>query len=132
MQQILRSLRKKKTLRRLAAVWLFLLAVELFCPAFGDAESVIAAGHKDSQCTAAADAGEQNESGVSMTATDSDHQNHEQSVCHDECLCHATAIPSINIVTLTETIIDRENIAFRYGDPVFNSLPPPYQPPKQS
>ncbi len=131
--QMLRSLRKKKNLRRLAAFWLFLLVIEFFCPVFGDGESIIAANLDASRCTAVSTVKENDRSGgVSMTAGDPDHQSHEQAVCHDECLCHATAIPSINIINHDKAIISRESIAFRYGDPLFNSLPPPFQPPKRS
>ena len=93
----------------------------------------LAAEFDNSECTAVSTIKETDtDAGVSMTAGDPDHQNHEQAVCHDECLCHATAIPSINIVNLNQVVIYHEGIAFRYGDPLFNSLPPPFQPPKQS
>jgi len=133
MQRLIRSIRKKKNLRRLAALWLFLLVIEFFCPVFGDEESIIVAGLNDSQCAVVSAIKENDKNaGISITAGDPDHHNHEQSVCHDECLCHATAIPSVNIITLKQSVTGSQSIAFRYGNPVFNSLPPPFQPPKNS
>ncbi len=133
MQRFYKIIKRKRNLRRFAALWLFLLVIELFCPAFGDAESIIAAEFNFSQphfATLVEAKGKSSESSIS--ACDGHDQNHEKVPCNDECLCHATAIPSVNIVTLKQTAFRDGERPFRYGDPLFNSLPLPFQPPKRS
>jgi hypothetical protein len=140
MQSIFRFIKRKKNRRRLCAVWILLIAIELLCPAFSHERAFAAA--------AAAPDSPRRETIVSETAVDQDDealqsflltddsQNHggqqQQSVCNDECLCHASAIQHLAVPTIEPLPLPGERIASISGRLVYNSLPPPYIPPKRS
>lgn len=127
-------IKKKRNLRRLSAVWLFLLAVELLCPVFCD-ETVTAAeisSPRPAAVSVISYKSNKNTDDASISSNYQTGENHGQTICNDECLCHATAIPGIDITAFKPIMVSGERIAFQYGDPLFNSLPPPFQPPKQS
>ncbi len=132
MQRLFRVIKKKRNLRRLIAVWLLFVMIELFCPALCGTQTFAAEINfppdeiniSVNQKNAAAE--------ISLSAGNHKDQNHQQTVCNDECLCHATAIPN-SIVPPKEPVSFRsEQITFHFGEPVYNSLPPPYHPPKLS
>ena len=134
MLSIYKKIKKKRNLRRISAVWLFLLAVELFCPAFcGDS---VYADEIDAPRSASvsifSNESKNKSDDASISSYDQSGDDHGQTVCNDECLCHATAIPGIDVIAFKSTKVNGERIAFRYGEPLFNSLPPPFQPPKRS
>lgn len=133
MQKVFRFIKKKRNLRRLSVAWLFLLMIELFCPVFCDEPSFAAKlnSPKSQQTVLIKSQNKSNETSIS-TCEHQNSGNHDETVCNDECLCHATAIPSINGIDLKQTVVCAESIAFYYGKPLFNSLPPPFQPPKKS
>jgi hypothetical protein len=132
MHKVYRIIRRKRNLRRLAVLWVFLLVIELFCPVLGDEQAFAAEiPTPKTRITTAVDKSDES-SQTSLDVCREQDRHHEQTSCNDECLCHATAIPSINIISFNETVSRNESIPFRYGNPVFNSLPPPFQPPKNS
>jgi hypothetical protein len=127
-------IKKKRNLRRLSAVWILLVAIELFCPAFCDEPAFAAEVNSPrSEVSFSVDDADKT-SGQTFVSADEDQNicRQDKSVCNDECLCHATAIPSLNFAVSKETFTSKERLPFTYGEPVFNSLPPPYQPPKNS
>lgn len=133
MQKVLRIIRKKRNLRRLSALWLCLVMLELFCPVFCDEPSFAAQinSPKAEATSTVKDSSESSRTSISGC----DHQNsgsHEQTVCNDECLCHAVAMTGFAAADLKDPSSESARIALRYGNPVFNSLPPPFQPPKNS
>ena len=132
MQKVFRFIKKRRNLRRLSVVWLFLVIIELFCPVFCD-EPTFAANLNTEQAAVnySIEKSEDN-SQNSISAYDQQNFGEEKANCNDECLCHAMAVLSLNIVNLKDSFITREDIDFSYGEPVFNSLPPPYLPPKNS
>lgn len=132
MQKVFRIIKRKRNLRRLSAVWLCLVILELFCPVICEEPNsatlinsqkteVIASIEKDSDANK-----------TSISALEQSTDKSEQSNCEDECLCHANVITSLNFVDLRDSFDKDEQIVFSYGEPVFNSLPPPFQPPKNS
>ena len=132
MLKIFRIIKRKRNLRRLSAVWLFLVVIELFCPVICD-EPTFAAAFNTSQTTLISSIDETNKnSQTSLSDYNSQTSGEEGTLCNDECLCHAMAVLSQSIVNIKESTIHNETIAFSYGEPVFNSLPPPFQPPKNS
>lgn len=131
-QTAFRVIKRKKNLRRLGAVWLCLVILELFCPVICEEpnSATLINSTKNEKIASIS-----NNSDLDKTAISTLEQyanNSEQSKCVDECLCHANPINSFNFVDLKDSIINDEQIAFSYGEPVFNSLPPPFQPPKNS
>jgi len=132
MQKIFRVIKRRRNLRRLSVVWLSLVIIELFCPVFCDDNTF--AAEINSQQTTVSYSIEKKEDSSQHSISADDHQNsdEEQANCNDECLCHAMVVLSLNIVTLKDSFIAGEHIDFSYGEPVFNSLPPPYLPPKNS
>lgn len=132
MQKVYRIIKRKRNLRRLSAVWLFLVVIELFCPVLCD-EPAFAAEINCPQSAITLSVTDKDEplnsvaSSASFQSTD-DHQ----SFCDDECLCHAAAIPSLNGINVRQLYSRSEAIRLSYGKPLFNSLPPPFQPPKNS
>lgn len=130
MYGIFHSLRKRAVKRRFVALWFCLVAIELFCPAL--CEQTFAETSNFSQ--AELNISTKTKSGTSETSLSScdDQGEHGQSVvCNDECLCHAIAIPSVAI-RMDPLSVQRERIAVRFHETAFNSLPPPYLPPKVS
>lgn len=132
MQRIFRAVKKKRNLRRLGAMWLFLIVLELFCPVFCEMQT-FAAEPKFPSPEKTFSVDRENDSTENFVSA-CNHQNshHEQITCNDECLCHATAIPNLGIIAHKESVVRSEPIAFNFGEPIFNSLPPPYHPPKLS
>jgi hypothetical protein len=133
MLKVFRIIKRKRNLRRLSAVWLCLVFVELFCPVICD-EPTFVAQNKSSQTEIAASmAGKDDNAPTVMTACNNQETgNHEDPVCGDECLCHAHIVTSLNSFNFSESIFRREKISFNFGNPILNSLPPPFQPPKHS
>ena len=134
MQRVFRIVKKKKNLRRLSVVWLFLVTVELFCPVFCETRAFAAEPNippTEKKLSLERKAGSPDDSATVTASDDLSRTRNNQIVC-DDCLCHATAIPSINRVAPKEPFFCSERIAFHFGEPLFNSLPPPYHPPKLS
>lgn len=131
MRGILKLIRRKIVRKRVAVLWLGLVAIELFCPAL--CEIGTNASPLPSQSTAsvtiAVDGREESSTAISNCDTDGDHGTSGD--CNDECLCHAVAIPAI-AGDVGSTSIERTAIPLKNGFPIFNSLPPPYLPPKFS
>lgn len=132
MQSVFRTIKKKRNLRRLSAMWLFLIVLEMFCPVF--CEMPTFAAELDFSSTETVSLIDRKDDSTENSVTVCNHENnhHEQIVCHDECLCHATAIPNLGVIVRQESKVRNEPIAFNFGEPVFNSLPPPDHPPKLS
>ena len=120
-------------MRRMSLAWLFLLAIELFCPVFCD-EPAFAAELKSPQPSEINFViGKEDKPLYSALSLDAlENADDSEAFCNDECLCHATAIPSLNGITVRKLYFRSETINTSYGKPVFNSLPPPFQPPKNS
>lgn len=134
MSRIFRIIKKKKNKRRLTALWLLLVAIELFCPALcgnptfaaetsSPPANISSDDQKNSKC-------EQ----ISVSDCRSQNQNGQQQqiICNDECLCHAVAMRAIPFSIQKPTTRSNEKIAFLFSSPIFNSLPPPHRPPKNS
>lgn len=136
MQYILRVIKRKKNLRRLSAVWLLLIAIELLCPAFGDEQAFAAANLAQPETfvsVGTTSVGDLVNSNNSLSSSDSQAQNYQPTtVCNDECLCHATAIPNLVVPTVKPPTYPSERIVFLFGNPIHTSLPPPFHPPKIS
>ena len=132
MQGILKLIRRKIVRKRVAVLWLGLVAIELFCPALCEI-GTNAAPPPPSQSTVSviipADGRDDDRTAISNCENDGDHETSGD--CNDECLCHAVAIPSI-AGDVASSSIERTVISLKYGFPIFNSLPPPYLPPKFS
>jgi hypothetical protein len=136
MQNFFRIIKRKRNLRRLSAVWLLLIAIELLCPLLGD-EKAFAAEMVPSKTEIAAKSTVPNESGKPAASVSDNSENksnfHQSaSVCYDDCLCHATAIVHFSNLTIKSPFFRSEQIVSSVNRVVSNSLPPPYIPPKNS
>jgi hypothetical protein len=137
MQSIFRLIKRKKNRRRFCAVWILLIAIELLCPAFSH-ERAFAAAAPDSarrKTIVSETAVAQDDEALQSFLLTDDRQNHggqQQSVCNDECLCHASAIQHLAVPNIEPLSLPGERIASLSGRLVYNSLPPPYIPPKRS
>lgn len=132
MQKVFRIIKRKRNLRRLSAVWLCLVFVELFCPVIcEEPNSATLLNSRKTEIIASIEKmGDSGETSISTLEQSTDKS--EQSNCNDECLCHANVITSLNFVDLKDSFDKDGQIAFSYGELVINSLPPPFQPPKNS
>lgn len=132
MQKLFRFIKKRRNLRRLSVVWLALVIIELFCPVICD-EPTFAANLNTPQ-TSITRAIEETDDNSQAFMTGCNHQNSDEegNFCNDECLCHAVVVMSLNFVNLKDSVTTGERMTFSYGEPLFNSLPPPYIPPKNS
>ena len=125
------NFRRRFSKRRLAAVWLCLVAMELFCPVFCDEPAAAAANlnlpdiEVSSQIRASADS-------TGHSIGQSYLQPIDQSQpCNDECLCHAAPIPCV-IVGPKPGAHRSEPSLIGYANAFSSALPPPYLPPKFS
>lgn len=132
MPYFFKVVRKKRNLRYLSAVWLVLVALELLCPIFCE-NPAFAASLRSSKNTISYSTGNQNkESEDSVAVNQFQNRSNEESICSDECLCHAAALISFSDIDLNDESFHSERMAFAANLSVSNSLPPPYIPPKQS
>lgn len=132
MYGIFHFLRRRVAKRRFVAVWLCLVAVELFCPALCDDQTYAATTSNSSQTEISFSTNSKSDASETSLSACDDRARHAQStICNDECLCHATAIPSI-VVGMKSASIQTYRITPYFGESIFNSLPPPYLPPKLS
>lgn len=132
MQKLFRFIKKRRNLRRLSVVWLALVIIELFCPVICD-EPTFAANLNTPQTTVNRSIEEtDDDSQTFITGCNRQNSDEEGNYCNDECLCHAVVVMSLNFVNLKDSVTTGERMAFSYGEPLFNSLPPPYIPPKNS
>lgn len=131
MRGILKIVRRKIVRKRVVVLWLGLVAIELFCPALCEIGTNAAAlpGQSVVSAAASADRSEEGRTAISNCENDGDHE--PMGDCNDECLCHAVAIPSI-VGDVASSLTYRTSIPLKNDFPVFNSLPPPYIPPKFS
>lgn len=130
MRRVFRLIKKKRNLRHLSAMWLFLIVLELFCPVFCEQQTFAAEPNFPSAETAYSTYRRDGSAANFVSVCEHQNIHHEQVVCDEECLCHATAIPNLSIIVRKESVVRNEPIAFNFGEPVFNSLPPPFHPPK--
>lgn len=124
---------KKSRLPYLAVFLLLLVILELFCPVFCDEPSF--AAELNARNSVVGDSLENTDNSEQASISECRHQNsgdHQQNVCNDECFCHAFAISAYSQINLKEFATSRNRIGFSYSNPVLNSLPPPFQPPKNS
>ncbi|MCY7374668.1 MAG: hypothetical protein LH472_01690 [Pyrinomonadaceae bacterium] len=106
--------------------------IELFCPVFCDEPTFAAEQSSPPTLERNFAEGSNNQTEESISASRQLAQNNQQTICNDECFCHATAIPNLIIPPKEPALFNSERISFRFGEPVYNSLPPPYHPPKLS
>lgn len=136
MKNVYRIIKKKKNMRRLSAVWLLLIAIELLIPAFGD-QHVFAetdSAKPKTNFTASATTFDKpvcNEDSIS-SANDQTRNYQMTTVCHDECLCHVTPIPNLIAPSVKHPSLSSERMPIIFANPIYNSLPPPFHPPKLS
>ena len=123
-------IRRKRILRRIAAVSLFLIAIELLCPALcGDRTfaEIADPGHTISHSKT-----DNRETITTKFVTPSgDREDGSGPFCNDECLCHAVAIPTF-LHHLETATVRRDRSAVSYTHAIFSSPSPPYIPPKFS
>lgn len=131
MKRFFQTIKKKKHKRRFGALWLFLIALELFCPVLCD-EPAFAAQQNSPTSSIQILSETDHIDGSELTSASDYEEAGDQPLCNDECLCHATAVPNASIALLKELSFSGEQIVF--STPVFytNSLSPPHQPPKIS
>lgn len=132
MQHLSRIIKKKKYKRLLGVLWVFLIAIELFCPVFCDEPAFAAKQNSQVSIVQKLSAREDVANSESTDSISDESGAEDQPVCNDECLCHATAVLGISVASLKEAHFRGERIAFITGAPVTNSLSPPHQPPKIS
>lgn len=126
MKRFFQIIKKKKHLRLLSVMWVFLVMIEMLCPIFC-AEPAFAA-QQNSPASIVQSLSENEKA----AATSDYHSSHDHKACSDECLCQGTAIVGIGFSTPEKTFFRSERIAFLTSNPYTNSLSPPHQPPKIS
>ena len=128
-------IRKREAKRRFVAFWLFIVAIELFCPALcgnqasaasvTDLQDIVAASNTDA-------APARPSSATPSFSSCEDPTNHDQSaVCNDECLCHGVVLSSIDSGP-NSPAAHSDRVTATFAQRIFSSLPPPYLPPKFS
>lgn len=132
MYGIFQSIRKRTIKRRFVAFWICLVAIELLCPVLctPSDSAVLASNFSDADIVDSRNANSGTTT-ASLSACDHEGENSESANCVDGCLCHAVAIPAIDIDNRFVDLIG-DQITGKYSTPSSTSLPPPYLPPKFS
>lgn len=128
MYGIFQKIRKRTAKRRFVAFWLCLVAIELFCPVLCG-EQIYAAEFQTEVNTFAEESS--GRSKLALSNFDLQEAKDESAGCNDECLCHATPLPSIAFGMKSGSVC-REGLSSHFAGAIFSSLPPPYLPPKFS
>ncbi|MCW5949430.1 MAG: hypothetical protein KIT41_08060 [Pyrinomonadaceae bacterium] len=131
MKGILKLVRRKIVRKRVAVLWLGLVAIELFCPALCETGTNAATPPSRSTASTSIVIDGQDELRTAISGCENDGDHEPVGDCDDECLCHAVAIPS-TAGDVRSSLIERTAISLKSNFPIFNSLPPPYIPPKVS
>lgn len=132
MKRFFQIIKKKKHKRRFSAFCLFLIVIELLCPVFCDEPTFAAAQTSPATLERSFIESDKGSNEKSFSAAERRTPENQQTVCNDECFCHATAVLNLIIPPKEPAFFHSEQIAFHFGEPVYNSLPPPYHPPKLS
>lgn len=140
--------RNRLWLRRLAFLWIIIVALEFFCPIFdcpdendfsGANQAQVLVSHKaaltdKSELFSVSDqSGCEDASFSSVSSSDNTESISKGKAVHcaDECLCHATAIPSLAF-KLPDNYMKPAFASINYTDALTLALPPPFEPPKQA
>lgn len=134
MKRFFPIIKKKKNKRRLTALWLFLVGIELFCPALCGTPAF--AAENPSTAIEISRTEQRNSPPCEMTSV-SNCQNENQDgqkqvICNDECLCHAVAMHSQPFSVKKPANPRSEKIVFLFSNSVSTPLLSPYRPPKNS
>jgi hypothetical protein len=132
MYKIYLTIKKKRNLRRFSAVFLVMVVMELFCPVFCDEPSYA----KQINQTKTQISSKVYDSDISREVSFSPREDcisdDGEEICNDECLCHSTVVPYLTVVNSKMSSRQKEITELQYGEPLINSLSPPFQPPKNS
>lgn len=132
MQNIFRVIKKKRNLRRLSGAWfLFLVVLELFSHAGIGQEAFAAALYSMVVETSISSKSDSGQAEMTQGILTDQNQHGQQTICQDEASHHHVLITGFSY-PLNTISFRSERIAFHRGEPVTNSLPPPYHPPKLS
>ena len=131
MQRIFRTIKKKKNLRKMSAVWLFLVLVEILCPVFGN-QNVSAAPLNLKQEINYSQSDRNDSRGTSISASSMREDKGAPIICNDECLCHVTALIAFTDFDVKKVSFNTERLPFLVSSFAYSTLPPPYLPPKNS
>ena len=133
MGNIFRVVKKKRNRRRLSgACFLFLIVLELFSHAGIGQPAFAAAFYLPVAETSISSKNNLGQAEMTQRISDEQSQHGQQTICQDEASHHHVLISSNSTYPFKTISIRSEQIAFRRGEPVHNSLPPPYIPPKFS
>ena len=94
MKGILKLVRRKIVRKRVAVLWLGLVAIELFCPALCETGTNAATPPSRSTASTSIVIDGQDELRTAISGCENDGDHEPVGDCDDECLCHAVAIPS--------------------------------------
>lgn len=135
MTRFFRIIKKKKNKRRLTALWLFLVVIELFCPVLGD-EAVFAASQYAPPAATTISKNfspkGSNLDRISVAFSLNQEQHPPQTCCNDDCLCHGMAMLSLPVSIEKSSFFRSERTTSSVRNSFFNSPSPPYPPPKIS
>lgn len=140
--------RNRLWIRRLAFLWIVIVALELFCPILDCPDENDFSGEKSAQVLVSQksessdklelvsiynQSGCQDSSFKSVFSSDNTESISKEKVVHcaDECPCHATAIPSLAF-KLPDHYVKPAFSSITYTDALTLALPPPFEPPKSA
>ena len=132
MSGVFHFIRKRATRRRFVGLWLGLVALELFCPALCERTYASFTTSNTAPIEISSSTKTQSDpEATSVSACNDLGEHHRSTVCNDECLCHASAIPVVAI-DMTKASFKSDRLLLPFVEGIVNSLPPPYLPPKFS
>lgn len=131
MRRIFQIIKKKKNLRRISAVFLILVAIELFSHPHSGEQTFAAELSLPAAEITISNENKGDTTETLITISDNHSQDPDQIPCNDETLHHDVLTCSLSY-PVKKAFFRSERIAFNFGEPVHNSLPPPYLPPKNS
>jgi len=130
LNSIFKTIKKKRNKRRLCGLWLFLVVMELFCPAICNDQVFAAEFPSEAIEVRISNKNENDSNKTAVSTSDSQNQDQHETFCSGDCLCHGTGILSLPFTFQKSILARSERSTFLISDPIIKSLPPPYRPPK--
>lgn len=112
-------------------VFLILVAIELFSHPHSGEQTFAAEPSSTTAGIMISNESKGDTTETAVTISDNQNQDPDQPFCNDETSHHDVLI-SILSYPVKKAFFRSERIGFNSGEPVYNSLPPPYLPPKNS
>jgi hypothetical protein len=132
MRHTFKTIKKKRNIRLLSVAWfLLILVIEFFSHSFSFGRTFIAESSSTKPETSVSNRGSGNSYKIKMRVPSGHGSDSDQTFCQDE-VSHHDLLISRFLYPIKQEFFRNESFVFLFSNPLLNSLPPPYIPPKFS